>query len=108
MQLNDYLLGAMSLVDSVMIFNFPRKIIFVWEQILTFRKPSVRGDGFSFDISFKGYSALINMVEIPRQVMFTVYVTSTLTIRWLHLFIPLVLVAGLKYAKLRIKCRADC
>lgn len=38
MQLNDYLLGAMSLVDSVMDIQFPRKIIFGWEQILTFHK----------------------------------------------------------------------
>lgn len=38
MQLHDYLLGAMSLVDSVMDIQFPRKIIFGWEQILTFRK----------------------------------------------------------------------
>lgn len=38
MKLNDYLLGAMSLVDSVMDIQFPRKIISVWEQILTFRK----------------------------------------------------------------------
>lgn len=38
MQLHDYLLGAMSLVDSVIDIQFPRKIIFGWEQILTFRK----------------------------------------------------------------------
>ncbi|EAB0665841.1 fimbrial protein [Escherichia coli] len=51
MQLNDYLLGAMSLVDSVM------------DSRLIFRLKVIR--------------PFINMVEIPRQVMFTVYVTST-------------------------------
>ncbi len=48
----------MSLVDSVMDIHSLRKIIFVWEQILTFRKTFLRGYGFSFDISFKGYSSL--------------------------------------------------
>ncbi|ENP7002135.1 fimbrial protein [Escherichia coli] len=51
MKLNDYLLGAMSLVDSVM------------DSRLIFRLKVIR--------------PFINMVEIPRQVMFTVYVTST-------------------------------
>ncbi|EFA4038717.1 fimbrial protein [Escherichia coli] len=51
MQLHDYLLGAMSLVDSVM------------DSRLIFRLKVIR--------------PFINMVEIPRQVMFTVYVTST-------------------------------
>ncbi len=78
MQLNDYLLGAMSLVDSVMDIQFPRKIIFGWEQILTFRKTFHSGVMDSRLIfRLKVIRPFINMVEIPRQVMFTVYVTST-------------------------------
>lgn len=59
MQLNDYLLGAMSLVDSVMDIQFPpQNYIRMGTDPKRFAKPSVRGDGFSFDISFKGYSSL--------------------------------------------------
>ena len=78
MQLNDYLLGAMSLVDSVMDIQFPPQ-----NYILMGTDPNV-SQNLPFGVMdsrlifrLKVIRPFINMVEIPRQVMFTVYVTST-------------------------------
>lgn len=78
MQLNDYLLGAMSLVNSVMDIQFsPQNYIRMGtdpnvSQNLPF---GVMDSRLIFRL--KVIRPFINMVEIPRQVMFTVYVTST-------------------------------
>ena len=78
MQLNDYLLGAMSLVDSVMDIQFPPQ-----NYIRMGTDPNV-SQNLPFGVMdsrlifrLKVIRPFINMVEIPRQVMFTVYVTST-------------------------------
>ncbi|HAW0764218.1 TPA: type 1 fimbrin D-mannose specific adhesin FimH, partial [Escherichia coli] len=78
MQLHDYLLGAMSLVDSVMDIQFPPQ-----NYIRMGTDPNV-SQNLPFGVMdsrlifrLKVIRPFINMVEIPRQVMFTVYVTST-------------------------------
>lgn len=78
MKLNDYLLGAMSLVDSVMDIQFPPQ-----NYIRMGTDPNV-SQNLPFGVMdsrlifrLKVIRPFINMVEIPRQVMFTVYVTST-------------------------------
>ncbi len=78
MQLHDYLLGAMSLVDSVMDIQFPPQ-----NYIQMGTDPNV-SQNLPFGVMdsrlifrLKVIRPFINMVEIPRQVMFTVYVTST-------------------------------
>ncbi len=78
MQLNDYLLGAVSLVDSVMDIQFPPQ-----NYIRMGTDPNV-SQNLPFGVMdsrlifrLKVIRPFINMVEIPRQVMFTVYVTST-------------------------------
>ncbi|EJM9603375.1 TPA: type 1 fimbria D-mannose specific adhesin FimH [Escherichia albertii] len=78
LKLNDYLLGAMSLDDSIMNTQYPPKNYIQmgrYENVKNHLPFGVMDSHLIFRL--KVIRPFINMVEIPRQVMFTVYVTTT-------------------------------
>lgn len=78
LKLNDYLLGAMSITDSVAgVFYPPRNYILmgVDSNVSQQRPFGVQDSKLVFKL--KVIRHFINMVTIPRQTMFTVYVTTS-------------------------------
>ncbi|MCD3067314.1 adhesin [Salmonella enterica subsp. enterica serovar Enteritidis] len=78
LKLNDYLLGAMSITDSVAgVFYPPRNYIRMGVDSNVSQQMPFGVQDSKLVFKLKVIRPFINMVTIPRQTMFTVYVTTS-------------------------------